>query len=355
MKTDIHQHLWTEPLVQALAQRRELPFVRREHGLTVLYLAGERPYVIDLVYEAPARRAELVRGDGLDRALVCLSSPLGIESLPRAQALGAARRLPRGRARARRALRRVGRARARLPRPRRCRPRARARLRRPLAARGRARRRRSARASAPGARAPGEQRRAAVRAPGSRTGWSAGGRRERARRPALVAGAHVLRRRHARGFPRVPRRRTGRAPRAEGRLRDARRPRAAALRAPGGARRPVTPGARPARLLRHLLLRPARDRRRRRGDRRPGPAPLRVRPPRRRARAAPPSGSARLGAARRRQRARLRRAAAGWCGSGSEACPRESGARIREPEASARRGRRRETPKRPGRAGGGSR
>jgi hypothetical protein len=88
MKTDIHQHLWTEPLVQALAQRREFPFVRDEHGLTVLFLAGERPYVIDLASEAPARRAELVRDDGLDRALVCLSSPLGIESLPRAQALG---------------------------------------------------------------------------------------------------------------------------------------------------------------------------------------------------------------------------------------------------------------------------
>jgi hypothetical protein len=86
MKTDIHQHLWTEPLVQALAQRRELPFVRYEHGLTVLFGAGERPYVIDLASEAAARRAALVQGDGLDTALLCLSSPLGIESLPRAQA-----------------------------------------------------------------------------------------------------------------------------------------------------------------------------------------------------------------------------------------------------------------------------
>ncbi len=87
MKTDIHQHLWTEPLVQALAQRRELPFVRHEHnGLTVLFGAGERPYVIDLASEAPARRTALVQRDGLDRALLCLSSPLGIESLPRAQA-----------------------------------------------------------------------------------------------------------------------------------------------------------------------------------------------------------------------------------------------------------------------------
>jgi hypothetical protein len=86
VKTDIHQHLWTEPLVEALLRRRELPFVRNEQGLTVLFLAGERPYVIDLDSEAPARRAALVERDGLDRALVCLSSPLGIEQLPRERA-----------------------------------------------------------------------------------------------------------------------------------------------------------------------------------------------------------------------------------------------------------------------------
>ncbi len=86
MKIDVHQHLWTEPLVEALAERRELPFVGREHGLAVLYLAGERPYVIDLAGESPERRGSLVAGDGLDRALLCLSSPLGIEWLPRAQA-----------------------------------------------------------------------------------------------------------------------------------------------------------------------------------------------------------------------------------------------------------------------------
>ena len=83
MKTDIHQHLWTEPLVEALTRRRELPFIRREHGLNVLFLAGEQPYVIDFDAESPSSRAALVEHDGLDRALVCLSSPLGIELLPR--------------------------------------------------------------------------------------------------------------------------------------------------------------------------------------------------------------------------------------------------------------------------------
>jgi hypothetical protein len=86
-RIDVHQHLWTEPLVQALARRDELPFVRDEQGLTVLFLAGERPYVIERSGETPARRAALVREDGLTCALVSLSSPLGIECLPRRQAL----------------------------------------------------------------------------------------------------------------------------------------------------------------------------------------------------------------------------------------------------------------------------
>ena len=86
MRIDIHQHLWSVPLVEALRTRRELPFVRMESGLTVLYMDGERPYVIDLASERPSTRAALVEIDGLDQALLCLSSPLGIEGLPRAQA-----------------------------------------------------------------------------------------------------------------------------------------------------------------------------------------------------------------------------------------------------------------------------
>ena len=86
MRIDVHQHFWTEPLIEALASRRELPFVRVEHGLTVLYGAGERPYVLDLTVETHGYRTALAELDGLDRALVCLSSPIGIESLPRSEA-----------------------------------------------------------------------------------------------------------------------------------------------------------------------------------------------------------------------------------------------------------------------------
>ena len=60
IKIDVHQHLWTEPLVRALAGRRELPFVRLENGQTVLFLAGERPYVIDMSAQTHDRRAALL-------------------------------------------------------------------------------------------------------------------------------------------------------------------------------------------------------------------------------------------------------------------------------------------------------
>jgi predicted TIM-barrel fold metal-dependent hydrolase len=82
MRIDVHQHIWTEPLLDALAARRTLPFVRRSDGLTVLHSAAEQPYVIDIEAEQTTRRASLVHADGLDRALIAISSPIGIEVLP---------------------------------------------------------------------------------------------------------------------------------------------------------------------------------------------------------------------------------------------------------------------------------
>jgi predicted TIM-barrel fold metal-dependent hydrolase len=87
MQIDVHQHVWTPPLLDALEARRELPFVRRSHGVTVLHSAGEHAYVIDRASELPHSRAALLRTDGLDLALVAISSPIGIEALDRASAL----------------------------------------------------------------------------------------------------------------------------------------------------------------------------------------------------------------------------------------------------------------------------
>jgi len=83
MTVDLHQHVWTTPLLDALARRDRLPFVRHTDGLTVLHCGGELPYVIDTDAESAGRRAQLLSADGLERAFVSLSSPIGIEALPR--------------------------------------------------------------------------------------------------------------------------------------------------------------------------------------------------------------------------------------------------------------------------------
>jgi 6-methylsalicylate decarboxylase len=85
-RADIHQHLWTRPLLDALTARERLPFVRRTQGMAVLHCAGEQAWAIDLESETPHRRADLVQADGLDFALIALSSPIGIEALPRDEA-----------------------------------------------------------------------------------------------------------------------------------------------------------------------------------------------------------------------------------------------------------------------------
>jgi 6-methylsalicylate decarboxylase len=84
---DVHQHLWPEPFLAALERRSAPPALRREaDGTTTLLLAGEPDSPFDPApHDADGRRDDL-RADGIDRALVCLSSPLGIEALPRAEA-----------------------------------------------------------------------------------------------------------------------------------------------------------------------------------------------------------------------------------------------------------------------------
>ncbi|MGH2915436.1 MAG: amidohydrolase [Solirubrobacteraceae bacterium] len=86
-KIDLHQHVWTEPLLDALASRDRLPLVRRAGDPTVLHCAGERPYAIDLEASSATRRTALLDDDGADLAVVALSSPIGIEALPRDEAV----------------------------------------------------------------------------------------------------------------------------------------------------------------------------------------------------------------------------------------------------------------------------
>jgi 6-methylsalicylate decarboxylase len=85
-RIDVHQHLWPEEFVAALERRTRPPALRRTtRGLTLL-LAGEPEAPFDPSAHDPERRRGALRVDGVDRALLCLSTPLGIETLPRAEA-----------------------------------------------------------------------------------------------------------------------------------------------------------------------------------------------------------------------------------------------------------------------------
>ncbi|GAT67450.1 amidohydrolase [Planomonospora sphaerica] len=76
MSVDVHQHLWTPGFLAALRSRTAPPCLE---GWT-LHLDGEPPYEVDPRDHDLAGRLAL--NSGLDLALVSLSSPLGVESLP---------------------------------------------------------------------------------------------------------------------------------------------------------------------------------------------------------------------------------------------------------------------------------
>lgn len=78
MTTDIHQHLLSPALLDELRARTTPPYLDE----WTLCLAGEPPYRVDPADHDPDRRADQARADGLDTAIVSLSSALGIESLP---------------------------------------------------------------------------------------------------------------------------------------------------------------------------------------------------------------------------------------------------------------------------------
>jgi len=84
---DVHQHLLPEQLIAELARRQEAPrLIRRRDGWT-FRLAGEPDSVLSLDATNVALRAVEMRRDEVDRALVALSTALGIETLPAEEAL----------------------------------------------------------------------------------------------------------------------------------------------------------------------------------------------------------------------------------------------------------------------------
>jgi predicted TIM-barrel fold metal-dependent hydrolase len=83
---DIHQHLWTEPLLEALAQREHAPLVRRRGSDWILQSSGEAEYVIGPAESDPIFRLNELRAAGIDRAVIAPSSPIGLEDLPVSEA-----------------------------------------------------------------------------------------------------------------------------------------------------------------------------------------------------------------------------------------------------------------------------
>lgn len=83
---DVHQHLWPAEVLRALERRDAAPCARQTAGGWRIELPGEPAFLVDPSDHDVAVRAAGVHAAGLDRALVALSSPVGIEALPAAEA-----------------------------------------------------------------------------------------------------------------------------------------------------------------------------------------------------------------------------------------------------------------------------
>ena len=86
-RTDVHQHLWPPELLAALERRSAPPCARREDGAWWLHVAGE-PAAAVAAQEGTDRAGGLA-AQGVDRALLSLSTALRVETLaaPEAQPL----------------------------------------------------------------------------------------------------------------------------------------------------------------------------------------------------------------------------------------------------------------------------
>ncbi len=87
MNIDVHQHLLSEGLIDELARRRRPPMLVRQGEGWTFRVGGEPDSVLSFDATNVALRTVEIRRDKVDRALVALSTALGIETLPAEEAL----------------------------------------------------------------------------------------------------------------------------------------------------------------------------------------------------------------------------------------------------------------------------
>lgn len=83
---DVHQHLLSEPLIAELARRRKPPSLVSNRDGWTFRIAGEPDSPLSFEAINVSLRAVELRRHGIDRALVSLSTALGIETLPAEEA-----------------------------------------------------------------------------------------------------------------------------------------------------------------------------------------------------------------------------------------------------------------------------
>jgi len=83
---DVHQHLWPEAVLRVLEGRVGRPRAIWKNGRWRVDLPGEPSFAIDPAEHDPGERERSLE---VDRALVALSSPVGLEALPPRDALAA--------------------------------------------------------------------------------------------------------------------------------------------------------------------------------------------------------------------------------------------------------------------------
>ncbi|HSS31838.1 MAG TPA: hypothetical protein VLL27_00985 [Solirubrobacterales bacterium] len=85
-RVDVHQHLLGEPLIAELARRQRPPTLVRRRGGWTFRVSGEPDSVLSFEAVDVGQRQADSRREGIDRALIALSTALGVETLPAAEA-----------------------------------------------------------------------------------------------------------------------------------------------------------------------------------------------------------------------------------------------------------------------------